>query len=653
MSAHHSDKPVSVAKPSAHGVKLSESSSFKLPKPAAESSAALVTTSDKTPTPSPPSDVQKPKPLFAVAIVVIATLPIGLGLGTALRPKPVAPVESVACDAHETEPSQASADLVKTVLANRKRADELFRTGEFELALQLYQSKEQVESLRPSDKLALQIATCHQALGHWEEALDTFRTFASREDSPFRAPALLSQGRVWISLHDYAQAKSVLDGLARLSEVDHSISAEIQQEARFLAEIAALLEGTTFGDRLSGSHPIPPLHGIVWPVLQAFEEADAHHSKSPSGPEPVEGHSLDGPADTAEATAETRSAIAEQRLRALIEQYPRHWLSGQARLALAHSAVLRGDLTEAIARYNELIKPTATDLSVTAAFNRGLVQFRQREFGPASIALGRMVDGAPGHELIVPALILRGRALLEVGDFETAAFDFKRAATLRGKEDEQSWATAYMGMAFLQMNKHHQAAQTMLVLKDRFDSGPSRSAAALVNSLARFETLSDPASRDRESVFLYRALSGIDENADWLGSTGVVLIGRAYRNLSLPEKMVELYSKALANEIREPVASEMRFALAEHSLATGNVDDGRKQLVALSHAKRSSWSQPAAMRLAKLELDDGRYSECVSLCQEIAKEESLRDTALHMMGQAFERSGDFGKAAACYAGNLP
>lgn len=637
MSAHH-DKPAHAPKPAAPSDKALGTAAIN-PHPITPVATVLpATTTNTNPTAEPTANTTNGRPLFAVALIVVVTLPIGLGVGVALRPKPVVSAITHSAETHETDSAQTASDFVKSVLANRQKAEELFLAGEFELALQLYQSKEQADSLRPNDVIALQIATCQEELGHFDEALEVYRTFASREDSSFQPVALLSQGRIWIRLRDFVQAGSVLKSLVELASTTSKVPPSIAQDARFLTEIVALLEGTPTELKLDGSEPIPPLYGIEWPVQKSLEQKVSAHDET--NPEPA-------------ITSSSDATSGEHRLQCLIEQNPRYWLAGQAKLAMAHAAVHRGDFTTAIAHYDELIGKSASSMSVTAAFNRGLIQYKQREFGPAAFALGRMIDGAPGHELIVPALILRGRALMEMGDFETAAYDFKRAGTLRGREDQNGWATTFMGMAFLQMRKNQQAAQTMFALRDRLESTPSRAAAGFVVSLARMEMLTDVESRQREAVFLFRALSAIEVDAEWLGSAGIVLIGRAYRQLNLHEKMVEVFTSTLAKELREPFASEMKFALAEHALASGDAEGGRARLTELRHAKKSEWSKPAALRLAKLELEENHFAECVAMCREIAADESQRRVALKLMGEAFEQSGELDKAAACYAGTPP
>ena len=457
-------------------------------------------------------------PLFPILLVVIGTLPLGVGIGTVCR-QATAENLSQENQVHDLSPTgQISANAVQK---DRQKADNLFRAGDFELALQLYQSKENAQSLRPTDDVFFKIAICHEALRQWDEALAVNRVLSSRDQSAYRAAALLAQVRIGISRGDFQQARAVSAELFQLAAESHQVPDTTLTEARFLSAMAGLLEDSQADSSREGVQPIPPTHALVWPGREAFEVD--RHVVPPSSETPVTGpmHETPPTAESVstkaqsspllerhaqESTVAERRQIAEGDLEHLIKRDPKHWLVPHAKLALGHSDFRRGNLVAAAARYDQLIDKSSSALSMIGAFNRGVMQYRLRNYAAASVAFERIIDGAPGQELCVPALILRGRALLELGDGEHAAFDEKRAADLCGRPEEVAWATVFMGMSYLQQNRPQLAAQAMFLRRDRLEQSSARIAAAFLVSLARYESLESAESRDREALFLMRVL---------------------------------------------------------------------------------------------------------------------------------------------------
>lgn len=650
MSAHPA--PTAASKPAPHKAPADSPAPVK---PATPPAAA-------TPAPTPePTAAPRSNNLFALALVVVATLPVGLGVGAACRPKPV--VEDLSHKKRAAE-AENQALAARTALETRRKADDLFQAGEVELALQLYQSKESAEPLRPSDRLSFKIAICREALGQWDEALATFRTLASRDDRAFRAAALLAQARIGLSRHDFPHARAIVREFLHEAAETKAVPDAMLRDAQYLGAIASLLDGTHAEFIPDGLHPIPPLHNLTWPLNDALQQLSqfAEHEEGDDHESPV-ATSTDVLGDTTvwerlltEAVTKTRRTQAEALLHELFEKAPRHWLAGRAKLAMAFITHDRRQLAEAISQYDKLLERASTSVSVIAAYNRGLVQFQLKEYRAASDTLGRAVDGAPGQDLTPPALILRGRALLELGDYETAMFELKRAADLNGRPEDQAWATALSGMAALRRKQPQVAATLMFHRRERLDESSARAAAAFINSLARFQSLESPDARDREALFLMRSLAALEHDesiAATLGSNGTVLIGEAYRELGLSEPMVAIYSAALAKEIREPFASEMKFVLAEHAIASGDAAAGCAQLAELRDAPKNPWSIPAGLRLAASELSAGHTDECLVTCRDLLKRDTDRAPILRLMGSAYEQAGDLAKAAQCYAGNVP
>lgn len=641
---------------SAHNHTLSTSSS-EVPPASPEAASPTIPMSDTIVS-------RRTFPLFAIALTIVGTMPIGIGVGLACRAKSIVPAEPATDSMHDEVSAIDDTASVSWAWRNQQNADDLFRAGDFRLALQLYQSKECEDSLHPYSALSLKIALCHEALGQWDEALAILDRFTKHSDLDLCAAALLAQSRIWLHRHELSKARMVLGQLlCRTVEPGRDCPSEIAEDSGFLLAIACLLDDGTSHDSTDPTRPVSPLHSFVWQRSEVRYLDRLTAPQSSLSLKPTESHvaTLVATALGTDAqelviqlltatSADQRRRIAEEFAQRLLTSHSAHWLAGHVKLALGEVAYQRGDLAEAAVRYGEASGRSSTALSVIAAYNQGVVQFRLHEYRNASLALGRFIDGAPGHELCPRALILRGRSLLELGDGELAAFDLKRAADLPGRDEERAWATVFLGMANLQARKPKVSAQEMFQRRDRLQSEVARSEMAFMVSLARMESLKSPDSRDRESLFLLRALATVDPNAEWLGACGRLLIGRAYQHLGLVDQAAEIYEQALQQEVQEPFASEMKLAVADYALLTGDHPRGLNCLAELQANQKAPWATQAGLRIAKWELSQGHHHKCLALCRELLHSETEHASILRLMGEAHELAGEFDQAAECFAG---
>ncbi len=635
MSAHTHSSPNSAALPKASAPAASKAPPTTPVVVVPPAAVATPETGAETP--------RRALPLFAIALAIVSTLPIGLGIGMARRAANAASVAIETTSKHNGSPVRDDAAAVEQTRRNRQQADEYFRAREFRLALQLYQSNETIESLRHSEEVSFKIALCREALGQSDEALAEFRELSGRDQSPFQSAALLAQGRIWLARKEHQQARAVLSQLLKSANDPNEgspIPARISRDACFYFAMTWLLDSATTHTALATPSPISPLAEIAWKGVPQFDPDNLGGRDSDS---PDSNHPQD-------IVSVVDAAGAERFIERQIELTPQHRLIGHAKLVWGHFAFQRSDVDAAAARYELAMTKSSDTVSLIAAYNSGVINFQRGDLQAAVVALGRVVDGAPGHELVVPALILRGRAGLEFGNAEQAGFDLKRAADISATNDERSWATAFMGMAFLQARKQDVAAKMMFQRRDRITVEAARTLGGLVIALARLESMDSAEARDRETLFLLRALANLNQDSPWLGDCGRTLIGRAYRQVNLGEQMADVYTRALSKNVREPFASEMKFALGEHLLITGDESQGLAYLSEVREAKQTPWSVLATLCLAQWELSQHREQECLAICQELLRQDIDHAPILRIMGTAYERTGDFVKAAECFAG---
>lgn len=584
---------------------------------------------------------QRKIPLFAIALAIAGTFPLGVGVGVVYRAKLVQTNETAARSAHDEGSVHDQTASAHEAWRNLSHADDLFRAGDFKLALQLYQSKDNADALRPSAERVLKMALCREGLGQHEAALASLGSMTEHASNEIRSAALVARSRMQLRRREFAKTRTTLGELL----ADRDQPAAVKDEARFLLVIACLLENEADHDDSENDRPISSLDDALWlaPEMLIPEALNSATSSSDEEDEPAA-------ALLADASIERRREASERLAEQLLASQPTHRLAGCLQLTLGEVSHRRGNLAQAASRFSTAAGKSTNMRSVVAAHNEGVTHFQLRDYRAASRALGRFIDAVPEHALRPRALLLRGRALLELGDGALAAFDLKRAADSPGSDELRAWAVVYLGFAQLQAHQPKQAAQDLFLRRDRIQSGPSLTAAGFVVSLARLETLSSAESLDRETLFMLRALSMLDLQADWLGAAGRMLIGRAYQRLNLFDQAAETFQQALQEEVSEPLASEIKLAIADCLMATDDPITARKWLADVRRNHPGPSAVNAGLRLAQWELAQGHHAECLAICRELWQPDAKLAPVLRLMGEAHALAGHDALAAECFAG---
>lgn len=611
-------------------------------------SEAKIVVSEAVPASTAPAESvpsQRRIPLFAIALAIAGTLPLGLGVGVACRAKSVETNEVPACSAHNEDSVHDQTASAHEAWRNLSRADDLFRAGDFKLALQLYQSKENADSLRPTAERVLKMALCREGLGQNEEALTTLRSMTEHASDEIRSAMLIAQGRMQLRRCEFVESRATLSEL--IASQDQT--AAVIDEAQFLLVLACLLESEADHHEMEQDRLISSLDDALWlcpemlvPAMFALEPLNST-TRSLDENEPVA--SL-----LADASIEQRREAAERLAEQLLVSQPTHPLSGILQLTLGELSYRRGDLSQSASRFRTAAGKNTSMRSVVAAHNEGVTHFQLRDYRAASRALGRFIDAVPEHALRPRALLLRGRALIEIGDGALAAFDLKRAADSHGSDETKAWATVFLGLAQLQAHQPKLAAQDVFLRRDRVQTEPTRTAAGFAVSLARLETLPPGETLDREMLFMLRALSTLDPEADWLGATGRMLIGRAYQRLNLFDQAVETFEQALQESVPETLAWEIKLAIADCLFAKSEPTAAGTWLTDVRKNHPGRPATTAGLRLAQWELAQGHHAECLEICRELWQPDAELAPILRLMGEAHVLAGHDDLAAKCFAG---
>jgi tetratricopeptide (TPR) repeat protein len=138
-----------------------------------------------------------------------------------------------------------------------------------------------------------------------------------------------------------------------------------------------------------------------------------------------------------------------------------------------------------------------------------------------------------------------------------------------------------------------------------------------------------------------------------LGTIGLYLAGKMYRDMDDRTRMVDVYAFATLR-CRGPIVVRMHYELAEFWNEFDNRDEARQRYLATAILEPDGWGRRAMVGLAGLALRDGEPKECLTLCKQYLqmREAQARDV-LSLMGRAYEQLGKYRAAAECFAGKLP
>jgi len=440
----------------------------------------------------------------------------------------------------------------------------------------------------------------------------------------------------------------------------------IVQEVSFLVPLALTTEMTSTPEAAEHSGAgsrndlVPVADSIEWPWEPMLEQIDPERnhdvptpdtSESTHAPSIVEDETLT--IARVEADDEPSRTMVARTLDSLIASAPKHQLAGHARFALGRLAQANGDHAQAVKHYSPLVGRTSSPLAVRAAYNSGVSYYQLGDLPRACEQLTFVVHGAPGHELHTRSTILLGRLLLDSGESREAAFQLQRVAGARIPPEDQARASVFLGMAHLMQDKPREAAEALFEDKPHFEDRSVRNAAAFLTALARYRILTG-APQEREASFLFRSLVAIESDAEWLGPTGQLLIGRALHELGLSDRMIDLYTRSLEHHVPTNIANEMKFAIAEQRQTEKTPEDARSLWLELSIDGEGVWQNKARLRLAELALAEGRANDCIEACRSLHHADGIRRTdLLKLLGRAYEHLGNDASAAQCYAGQLP
>lgn len=337
----------------------------------------------------------------------------------------------------------------------------------------------------------------------------------------------------------------------------------------------------------------------------------------------------------------------------LVDWSPNSRLVGHVRLIQGQIAENEGDTEKAAKYYSAAAGRDTSPLTIRAAYDAALQLIKLGDYTQACYYLDIVVNGAPGHELHLDALVLFGRLLLDRGLAQDAIFQLRRATEPRARNVRQARAAVLLALAHLIQDRNNEAAEVILENRWFFEDQEARYAAAFVTAYARWQVVTGELKK-REASYLYRSMAALNTEAEWLGQVGRLLAGRALADVEMEERMADLYSRTLEQKPTAFVEPEITFSLANYEYAHDRVDSAKERWSKVAGGSVTKWSNRARVRLAEASLREGKARVCLEYCEATKGYEGIvRADLCKLMGRAHEQLGENDLAARFYAGQLP
>ena len=290
-----------------------------------------------------------------------------------------------------------------------------------------------------------------------------------------------------------------------------------------------------------------------------------------------------------------------------------------------------------------------------ASYNLALLQTRELQPALARQSFFRVIDEAPGHELALRSYLRIARSCLEAengrSDRSSAACTQALGAGVAVPADRD--AVAGDG-SLARKAIPHALARSLTENASSCRRIPTRRfAAAFLDAFAQYRLLpASPAATRREASDLLSTLGPELDNA-LLGSVGLGLGARAYVELGFSDQ-AERHLRQGLTKVKGPASPALEFLLAETLLNQDRRDDALPLFEKLATTP-SQYRAKAAFQLARFDLLDKNYESCIERCQQLWADGAITESAnlLHLWGTALEATGEFAKAAQCFAGKAP
>ncbi len=348
-----------------------------------------------------------------------------------------------------------------------------------------------------------------------------------------------------------------------------------------------------------------------------------------------------------------RLANASKVLRAALLAAPDHPLAPLAMLELGNLEVTAGRVKEGLSWYERLLGQTPRGrVPAEAYYNLALVRTMMGDRPQARDAFYQVTDRAPGSELALLAYLQIGRQYLDENDPNAAMRPLRRALGAPPGSAKRPAAALMLAAASLLTDNPRAAYTTLAEIGAGLNEEAFRRPAALLDALSRYRAGGDSREAVNELADLLAALLDYREEEPILGTAGLLLAGRAYRDLGMIPEMVGLYERS-GQKTESVVRQEIAVELGEFYFEKDDRQEARRRFEPFAAAGGKRAAQ-AEQRLAWLDLRDRHLDDSIRRCQSVLKAVAGdKKEVLSLMGKAYAQKGDDMRAKLCFAGEIP
>jgi tetratricopeptide (TPR) repeat protein len=354
-----------------------------------------------------------------------------------------------------------------------------------------------------------------------------------------------------------------------------------------------------------------------------------------------------------------RGELAMSTLRAALTAAANHPQSGHLYLALGNLEAALGRLAEARGWYERLLRERPRSPAVMQGmYNLGLLRLQDGDLLLAREAFYQALDRAPGHEMTALCFWWIARTHLDEADTEAARRALLRCAQA-GSGGKEVAAAAGLGLACAHLydGQPRPAWEALNAARQAVQEPPYLDPAALLDGLARYQLAGDNLKRREAALpgLVGAALS--PRESPWLGPMLPYLRGKALGLLGLGQEMVALYERQ-ARATHGKLAERMELEVGEAFQAAGQDAPARARFEKLFRAGEKTGNRElmatATLRLAGLDLRARQPDACLRRCRALLEDKTApRAEVLGLMSRAYTSKGDYARAAACLAGEVP
>lgn len=296
--------------------------------------------------------------------------------------------------------------------------------------------------------------------------------------------------------------------------------------------------------------------------------------------------------------------------------------------------------------YRQVQEDGLLEERAVALYNAALLEWRWGRWGAARARFYDLLDLIPGHAWEQRARWWLGRTALEHGDLVGAEQHWRAVAS----SGEAEWsAAASLGLLLIAALKEDNATLRLRLAQRLPAREPYLAWSDLFEAWLDYNRQPTPSRAERVADALLRT-----RECAAFDTAGTYWAGQVWLRVGQPERMVLCYEQAVRPG-PSPWLLKMWDAVARYYHGLGLFEQSRQRDLALLAADPQGLGQRAALRLAEAALQQGRVSQCLQYVQSLRQtaDPTTYRSALHLLGQAYERLGHYRAAAECFVGRWP